>query len=81
MDYVQLLNEVKARSDNEVQAIAKRYGIELSITEIRSLRPLLNELSFHWIFTGIPENFINKVVKAIGKEKTEYLFQMYLDAK
>ncbi len=75
-----LLNEVKTRSDSEVKTIASAYGVDLSTTEIRSLRPLLDEISFHWIFTGIPESFINKVRKAIGNKKTEMLFQMYLDA-
>ena len=60
MDYVQFLNEVKTRSDAEVKVIARSYGIDLSTSEIRALRPLLDEISFHWIFTGIPEMFINK---------------------
>ncbi|MCZ2259339.1 hypothetical protein [Sporosarcina sp. G11-34] len=81
MDYVQLLNEVKMSDDYEAQQIARSYGVNLSITEIRALRPLLNEISFTWVFTGIPENFIRKVSQAIGAEKAEMLFSMYLDAK
>ena len=80
MDYLQLLNEIKTRNDHEVQKIAGSYGINLSITEIRALRPLLNDISFHWILTGIPESFINKVRNAIGDKKTEMLFKMYLDS-
>ena len=56
-------------------------ALTLSITEIRALRPLLNDISFHWILTGIPESFVNKVRNAIGDEKTEMLFRMYLDAQ
>lgn len=81
MDYMQFLNDLKSGSDYEVQTIARTYGIELSLSEIRALRPLVNEVSFHWVITGIPESFINKVRLAIGDDKTELLFQMYLDAK
>ncbi|MBE1553735.1 hypothetical protein [Sporosarcina limicola] len=80
MDYVQLLNEVKMRSDGEVQTIAWHYGIDLSKKEIGELRPLLNDISFHWIFTGVPESFLDKVKYAIGHEKTAILFQKYLDS-
>lgn len=80
MDFVQFLNEVKISSDSEVKSIANSYGIDLSTPEIRALRPLLDEISFHWIFTGIPEIFISKVRIAIGDKKTEIFLRMYLDA-
>lgn len=80
MDFVQFLNEVRNSSDSEVKSIANSYGINLSTSEIRALRPLLDDISFHWIFTGIPESFIKKVRIAIGDKKTEMLLQMYLDA-
>lgn len=79
MDYAQLLNEVKMRSDEDVKVLARQYGVDLSITEIRALRPLLDDVSFHWLFTGVPESFINKIRSAIGHKKTEILFQKYMD--
>ena len=79
MDYAQLLNEVKMRSDEEVKTLAWQYGVDLSMTEIRALRPLLDDVSFHWLFTGVPESFINKIRRAIGDKKTDILFQKYLD--
>lgn len=80
VDYAQLLSDIKMRSDSEVKVIARQYGIDLSTAEIRALRPLLDEISFHWIFTGIPDSFIQKVRRVIGDRKTEILFQKYLDA-
>ncbi|MFC5604071.1 hypothetical protein [Sporosarcina koreensis] len=79
MDYMQILNEIKRKSDAEAKLIADAYGIDLSINEIRALRPLLDEISFHWIFTGIPESFIAKVKRAVGDKKGEELFRQYLD--
>lgn len=74
-----MLNEIKMKSDEEAKLLAKAYGIDLSIREIRALRPLLDEISFHWLFTGIPESFINKVKYAVGDKKGEELFRKYLD--
>ena len=79
MDYMHVLNEIKTKSDQEAKRLADSYGIELSIKEIRALRPLLDEISFHWLFTGIPESFINKVKHAVGDKKGEELFRKYLD--
>ncbi|MCG7345119.1 hypothetical protein MHZ92_13315 [Sporosarcina sp. ACRSL] len=76
---MQILNEIKKKSDEEAKMLADAYGINLSIKEIRALRPLLDEISFHWLFTGIPESFIKKVKYAVGEKKGEELFRQYLD--
>lgn len=76
---MQILNEIKRKSDEEAKLLADAYGINLSVREIRALRPLLDEISFHWIFTGIPESFIAKVKRAVGDKKGEELFRQYLD--
>ena len=81
MDYVQLLNDLKLSDDYELKSFASTYGIKLSTSEVRALRPLLDEVSFHWVFTGIPELFIKKVRIAIGDQKAEQLLSMYFDAK
>jgi hypothetical protein len=80
MDFVKLMNEIRVKNNFEVQQIARSYGVFLSIQEIEALRPLLDEVSFHWLFTGIPNQFLRKVSDAIGEEKAEELFQMYFDA-
>ncbi|MDN4609051.1 hypothetical protein [Sporosarcina highlanderae] len=79
MDYMQILNEIKTKSDHEAKLLADAYGINLSVKEIHALRPLLDEISFHWLFTGIPESFIAKVKFAVGEKKGEELFRQYLD--
>ena len=79
MDFMRILNEIKMKSDQEAKLLADAYGIDLSIREIRALRPLLDEISFHWLFTGIPESFINKVKHAVGDKKGDELFRKYLD--
>lgn len=80
MDFLQFLNEVKMSSDEEVKALAASYEVDFSIREIQLLRPLLDEISFHWLFTGIPQDFIDRVAQVIGYERTETFLQMYHDA-
>ena len=79
MEYMQLLNDIKMKSDAEAKMLADAYGIDLSVKEIRALRPLVDEISFHWLFTGIPDSFITKVKLAVGEKKGEELFRQYLD--
>ncbi|XUX07677.1 hypothetical protein QM454_12680 [Sporosarcina sp. UB5] len=76
---MQMLNEIKMKSDEEAKLLADAYGLKLTIHEIRALRPLLDEISFHWLFTGVPESFIKKVKYAVGEKKGEELFRQYLD--
>lgn len=80
MDYLQLLGEVKASSNREIQKTALNYGIDLTDDEINALRPLLDDISFHWLFTGVPESFIMRIQEIIGYEKTAILLRMYQDA-
>lgn len=67
-------------SDRDAQALAASYGVRLSIEEIRALRPLLDDISLHWLFTGVPPEFVEKVKRAVGERKGEELFQYYLDS-
>lgn len=77
MDFLQFVNEVKTSSNQEVKSMAASYGLHFSIQEIEDLRPLVDEVSFHWFFTGIPQAFIQKVQQAIGAEKTNEILAMY----
>lgn len=81
MDFITFLNEVKMSSNVEVQAIAASYGIDFSLEEIQALRPLLDEISFHWLFTGIPNQFIHNIEAILGPAKTADLLHMYKNAR
>lgn len=77
MDFLNLLNDIQRKSDRDVQQLASFYEVNLSIEEIRLLRPLLNDISIHWYFTGIPNTFIHKVEKVIGPSKTAEFLKRY----
>lgn len=77
MDLLQLIQEMKTKTDDEAMRYAANYGVELSKREIQQLRPLLDEVSFAWLFTGIPPAFIERVSKIIGYEKTMLYLEQY----
>lgn len=81
MDFMMFLNEVKMSSNVEVQSLAASYGVHFNLEEIQLLRPLLDDISFHWLFTGIPNDFIAKVEAVLGQEKTAELLEMYRNAR
>ncbi|PIC66971.1 hypothetical protein CSV71_09980 [Sporosarcina sp. P21c] len=77
MDLLQLIQEIKQLPDQEAVRYAASYGVELSTKEVRQLRPLLDEVSFTWLFTGIPSAFIEKITMIIGYEKTMLYLEHY----
>lgn len=81
MDFMTFLTEVKMSSNVEVQSLAASYGVDFTLEEIQLLRPLLDDISFHWLFTGIPNAFITKVEAVLGPKKTDELLAMYRNAK
>lgn len=78
MDWLQLIQELKQMPDREAQRYAASYGVHLTVDEIRRLRPLLDEISIHWLFTGIPPSFVNRVAEIIGYERTKMYMEEYL---
>lgn len=81
MDLVQFLGVLKTSSNVDVQRFARSYNVHLSVNEIQNLRPLLDDISMHWLVTGVPDSFIEKVRRILGSRKTDALLQMYYDAK
>lgn len=71
MEIIQLINEIRQKSDSEVEKMAKSYNIPLSKKEISRLRPLLNQFSLHWLITGVPSSVMQQVEAILGAEKTK----------
>lgn len=80
MDFLNLLNDIQQKNDQEVQQLADSYGVFLTTDEISLLRPLVNDISIHWYFTGIPTSFLHKVEQIVGSDKMQELLNMYYAA-
>lgn len=78
MDFLNLIQHIKTSSNEEVQQLAWSHSIDLSLEEIQLLRPLVDDISFHWLFTGIPKSFIAKVERIIGPTKTNQFLAQYM---
>ena len=72
-----MIADLKRMSDRELRELALQYGVQLSSGEVRKLRPLLDEVSFSFLFTGVPEPFIRKVEAIIGPERTRRIMDQY----
>lgn len=81
LDYTRLLLEMKTRSDAEIHKMSRSYGLDFTVEEIQQLRPLLDEISMHWILTGVPESFISKVQRILGEKRTNQLLDDYLNMR
>ncbi|EMR05923.1 hypothetical protein C772_02194 [Bhargavaea cecembensis DSE10] len=73
-----MITDLKRMSDRELRELAAQYGVELSSEEVRKLRPLLDEVSFSFLWTGVPDSFIRKVEAIIGTERTRRIMEQYL---
>ncbi|WP_301107410.1 hypothetical protein [Sporosarcina sp.] len=77
MDLLQLIQEIKQLSDQDAQNYAANNGVQLSVKQIQQLRPLLDEVSLSWLFTGIPTAFLEKVSAIIGYEEMMLYMEQY----
>lgn len=77
MDLLEFIQNLKSKSDAELAQMSKVLPVSLSKNEIKGLRPLLEKVSIHWAFTGIPSSFKKEIAKVIGKTKAKTLFNFY----
>ena len=73
MKQVEILEAFLNKSDKEIIHFARDYGVELSIQEVRSLRPIAQNASVTWLFTGIPNQVLKEIEQIIGRKKLKKL--------
>ncbi|RHW38549.1 endonuclease IV [Lysinibacillus yapensis] len=78
MKQMEFIEQFLTKSDKEIAKFSREYGVDLTIEEIRQLRPLSERASVTWLFTGIPNSFLKEVEEIIGKKKLKKLL-MYLE--
>ncbi len=69
MKAIEVWESLLTKSDKEVIKIAKHYGIELTIDEVRQLRPLAERANITWLVTGIPKGVLKEAEKILGPRK------------
>ncbi len=77
MDLIEFVQIVKNKSDHEIAKMTKDLPVELTKNEIKDLRPILDQASFHWVFTGLPSSVKKEIAAVIGKSKAKTLFHFF----
>jgi len=76
---VEFIEQFLSKSDKEIVKFSREYGIDLTLEEVQRLRPLSEQASITWLFTGIPNSFLRDVESIIGKKKLKRLLR-YLES-
>ncbi|KGR78509.1 DUF2624 family protein [Ureibacillus manganicus] len=69
MRAVEIWESLLSKPDKEVIKIARYYGVELTIDEVRQLRPLAEQANITWLVTGIPKSVLKEAERILGPKK------------
>ncbi|MFY3793074.1 hypothetical protein ACOQFO_15475 [Ureibacillus sp. MALMAid1270] len=69
MRAIEVWESLLSKSDKEVIKIASYYGVELTIDEVRQLRPLAESANITWLVTGIPKSVLKECERILGPKK------------
>lgn len=81
MNILELWESLLTKSDKEIRKLAKQYGVDLTIDEIRQLRPLAQRANFTWLVSGIPEDVLMQAERILGSKKFKKYKKMLDDLK
>jgi hypothetical protein len=74
---IHFLQQLSQSTDKEVVAIARAEGFEISTSEVKKLRPYLEQFSFSWLFLGIPKEVLSEVEAVLGRKRSRQLIALF----
>nr|WP_276569501.1 Nif11 family protein [Lysinibacillus sphaericus] len=74
---IQFLQQLTQSSDKEIVAIARSEGFEITTSEVKKLRPYLEQFSFSWLFLGIPKDILVEVEAVLGRKRSRQLIALF----
>ena len=78
---IEIWESLLSKSDNEIRKMAKQYGVDLTIEEIRQLRPLAQKANITWLVTGIPDWVLKEAERILGSKKFKKYKKMLDDLR
>lgn len=69
MNAIELWESLLTKSDREIIRLAKSYGVDLTVEEVRDLRPLAEQANITWLVKGIPDYILYEAEKILGTKK------------
>lgn len=70
---IQFLQQLAQNSDKEIVEFARAQGFSISTSEVRKLRPYLEQFSFSWLLLGIPKDVLVEVEAILGRKRSRQL--------
>ena len=74
---IQFLQQLARSSDKEIVEFARAEGFEISKSEVKKLRPYLEQFSFSWLFVGIPKEILVEVEAVLGRTRSRQLIALF----
>lgn len=74
---IHFLQQLSQSTDKEVVAIARAEGFDISTSEVKKLRPYLEQFSFSWLFLGIPKEVLSEVEAVLGRKRSRQLIALF----
>lgn len=74
---IHFLQQLSQSTDKEVVAIARTEGFDISTSEVKKLRPYLEQFSFSWLFLGIPKEVLSEVEAVLGRKRSRQLIALF----
>lgn len=74
---IQFLQQLMHSSDKEIVALARTEGFNISTSEVKKLRPYLEQFSFSWLFLGIPKDILVEIETVLGRKRSRQLIALF----
>ncbi len=74
---IQFLQQLAQSTDKEIVAIAREEGFSITTSEVKKLRPYLEQFSFSWLFLGIPKDILVEVEDVLGRKRSRHLIALF----
>lgn len=79
MNQLQFFRALAMSNDEQVQKMLRqKTNVDISMSEIKKLRPVLANAQFNWLVQGLPRDVKNQIDAIIGKERRRKLINTLL---
>ncbi|MEK5232550.1 endonuclease IV [Lysinibacillus sp. FSL K6-0232] len=74
---IQFLQQLLQSTDKEIVEIARHEGFTITTSEVKKLRPYLEQFSFSWLFLGVPKDILVEVEAILGRKRSRQLIALF----
>ncbi|SEM46871.1 hypothetical protein SAMN04487786_1875 [Paenisporosarcina quisquiliarum] len=75
MDIHKFIQQLQTCTLKEFKTIVKGFDIQISDKELKSVHPLLKEISLSWVVFGVPLAIQQKLIQILGEQRAMDLYK------